>query len=248
MKDHIEIIPKEILQADTIAGDLNKMSTNMDTNGVYHTKNIGNLKKKINQPKGTSDHYILIYQKVLPLQIDKEERYVYILDSAIVEENWNNIMHAALHENQIQIQLTIRNPHKHIKIKPTGIFDTHIDYYNNYQFIKNKNQEKYKQEQLEQAKQLGMLIRNGQIGSTAFDKLATIMQIKTKNEYWKPDDDNIKNKIIEGFQQLYKDDKIIEDKSKQISEIMLHTFEIIEKKNNFRQLDLYLYQKAKPKI
>ena len=248
MKDHIEIIPQEILRADIIAGDLNKMSTSMDINAVYHTKNIGNLKKKINQPKGTSDHYILIYQKVLPLQIDKEERYVYILDSVIVEENWNSIMHAALHENQNQAQLTIRNPHKHIKIKPTGIFDTHIDYYNNYQFIKNKNQEKYKQEQLEQAKQLGMLIRNDQIGSTAFDKLATIMQIKTKNEYWIPDDDNIKNKIIEGFQQLYKDDKIIEDKSKQISEIMLHTIEIIEKKNNFRQFNLYLYQKAKPKI
>ena len=53
-------------------------------------------------------------------------------------------MHDALHENQIQVQLTIRNPHKHIKIKPTGIFDTHVDYYNNYQYIKNKNQEKYK--------------------------------------------------------------------------------------------------------
>ena len=68
-----------------------------------------------------------------------------------------------------------------------------------------------------------MLIRNDQIGSTSFDKLATIMQIKTKNEYRIPDDYNIKNKIIEGFQQLYKDDKIIEDKSKQISEIMLRT-------------------------
>ncbi len=67
MKDHIEIIPQEILQADIIAGQLNKMSTNMDINGVYHTKNIGHLKKKINQPKGISDHYILIYQKVLPL-------------------------------------------------------------------------------------------------------------------------------------------------------------------------------------
>ena len=93
IKDHIEVIPKEILQADTIAGDLNKMSTNMDINGVYHTKNIGHLKKKITQPKGTSDHYILIYQKLLPLQIDNEERHVYILDSAIVEENWNNIMY-----------------------------------------------------------------------------------------------------------------------------------------------------------
>ena len=67
MKDHIEIIPQEILQADIIAGHLNKMSTNMDINGVYHTKNIGNLKKKINQPKGTSGFYILIYQKVLQL-------------------------------------------------------------------------------------------------------------------------------------------------------------------------------------
>ena len=58
-----------------------------------------------------------------------------------------------------------------------------------------------------------MLIRKDHIGRAALDKLASIMQIKTKHEYWIPDDDNIKNKIIEGFQQLYNDDKIIEDKS-----------------------------------
>ena len=156
-------------------------------------------------------------------------------------------MYAALHQNQNQAQLTIRNPHKLIKIKPTGLFDTHIDYYNNYQLIKNKNQEKYKQEQLEQAKQLGMLIRNDQIGSTAFDKLASIMQIKTKHEYWIPDDDNIKNKIIEGFQQLYNDDKIIEDKSIQISEIMLHTIEIIEAKKQLQSIGPLSIPKSKAK-
>jgi len=60
MKNHIEIIPEEILQADIIAGDLNNMETNLEKNGIYQTKSIGHLKEKVKQPKGTSDHYILI--------------------------------------------------------------------------------------------------------------------------------------------------------------------------------------------
>ena len=73
------------------------------------------------------------------------------------------------------------------------------------------------------------------------------MKLKIKHEYWIPDDDNIKNKIIKGFQQLYKDDKIIEDKSIQISEIMLQWLKLYKQKSKFSQLDLCPYQKVKLK-
>ena len=54
-----------------------------------------------------------------------------------------------------------------------------------------------------------MLIRNDQIGSIAYDKLASIMQIRAKNPFWTTDDEATRKKVIEGFKQLYQDDHII---------------------------------------
>jgi len=89
MKNHIEIIPEEILQSDIIAGDLNNMETNWEKNGIYHTKSIGHLKQKVKQPKGTSDHYILIYETALPIEISQSEKTIKILDQTKIQSNWN---------------------------------------------------------------------------------------------------------------------------------------------------------------
>ena len=76
MREHIEIIPQEIINSNIIAGDLNKMNTSMNKDGVYQTNNIGKLIKRINQPKGSSDHYILLYEKELDIPIDNKERTI----------------------------------------------------------------------------------------------------------------------------------------------------------------------------
>ena len=55
MREHIEIIPQEIINSNIIAGDINKMNTSMNKDGVYQTNNIGKFIKRINQTKGSSD-------------------------------------------------------------------------------------------------------------------------------------------------------------------------------------------------
>jgi len=46
MRNHVEIIPQQILESDIIGGDLNGMDTNMERIGIYQARNIGIPKKK----------------------------------------------------------------------------------------------------------------------------------------------------------------------------------------------------------
>jgi len=178
MKNHVEIIPQQILESDIVGGDLNGMDTNMERIGVYQARNIGILKQKIKQPKGTSDHFILKYEKILPVGIEQSEKQIIIQDKKIIKQNWENLIN--LTKEVANTQFKLKNPLKVIKIQRRGYINECINYYEDYETIKNSNQEKYKEEHKKQAKQLGMLIRNDQIGSIAYDKLASIMQIRTK--------------------------------------------------------------------
>ena len=118
MKNHPEIIPEEIIEGDIIGGDLNKMETTMDKDGVYQTKNIGEYKKRTQQPKGTSDHYILIYEKYLPIKIETTEKIKIIQDKNIIENNCNSITNFLTQKSN---QIIINNPNKKIKINLNGL-------------------------------------------------------------------------------------------------------------------------------
>ena len=50
----------------------------------------GIIKKESNNQK-TSDHYILINQKLLPIEIDSNEKTKIIQDKNIIENNWNRV-------------------------------------------------------------------------------------------------------------------------------------------------------------
>ena len=72
-----------------------------------------------------------------------------------------------------------------------------------------------------------MILRNDYISATAYDKLASIMQIKSKNIYWNSPDENMRQNIIEGFRNLYKDDKKINCQTHTIIHKMNETLNII---------------------
>ena len=74
-----------------------------------------------------------------------------------------------------------------------------------------------------------MLIRNEQLGEKACLKMATIMQIKSKNIFYRAEDEQTKEAIINGFKELYKDDNKILEHSEEIVNLMLETLDIIEK-------------------
>ena len=234
MKNHPEIIPEEILEGDIIGGDLNKMEINMDKDGVYQTKNIGNNKKRIQQPKGTSDHYILIYEKILPIEVEKNEKTKIIQDKNIIENNWNNITNFLTQKCR---EIIIKDPNKKIKINTKGLKNNNINYYENFEELKRNNQEKFKEEQKKHALQLGMILRNDYISATAYDKLASIMQIKSKNIYWNSQDEQMRQDIIEGFRNLYKDDKKINCQTQTIIHKMIETLNIIKQQIQLDQID-----------
>ena len=72
-----------------------------------------------------------------------------------------------------------------------------------------------------------MILRNDYISATAYDKLASIMQIKSKNIYWNSPDENMRQNIIEGFRNLYKDDKKINCQKQKIIYKMIEKLNII---------------------
>ena len=75
-----------------------------------------------------------------------------------------------------------------------------------------------------------MLIRNEKLGEKAYLKMATIMQIKSKKIIYRAEDEQIKEKIISGFKELYTDDNKILDHSEEIVNLILKTLDINDKK------------------
>ena len=82
--------------------------------------------------------------------------------------------------------------------------NNHLEYYEDLENIKTKNQQKYKEELEREANNLGMLIRNNQIGSAAYDKIASIMNIKPRNIFWKSDEQITKLKLFKGSKHYIK--------------------------------------------
>ena len=155
MKNHPEIIPEEILEADIIGGDLNKMDTNMENDGVYQVKNIGEIKIRKQQPKGTSDHYILIYEKVMPIAIEDPIKTKTIQDKNVIENNWNSLTNFLTQKSN---NFTINNPNKRIKINIKELANNNINYYEEFEEIKRNNQEIFRKEQRKQAHNLHLTL------------------------------------------------------------------------------------------
>ena len=103
-KEHKEVIPEEILNSVIIGRDLNKMNTSMIEDGVYQTFNAGKLLKRKNQPKGLSNHYILIYEKETEIKIDTYERIITYLNQEICQQSWKRIKEAITKDQHPKIQ------------------------------------------------------------------------------------------------------------------------------------------------
>ena len=64
------------------------------------------LSKRINQQKGSSNHYILIYEKEMEIKIDTDERIITYLNQEIFQKNWKSIKEAIIKKEQPKV----RNP------------------------------------------------------------------------------------------------------------------------------------------
>ena len=76
------------------------------------------------------------------------------------------------------------------KIKPHQLRPDIMNYNDYYEDIKKRNENKFKEEKKRDARELGMLIRNEQLGERAYIKIATIMQTRSKHIFFKSEDDS----------------------------------------------------------
>ena len=85
-------IPQEIWDSEHIIGDLNKLETGYEKQGVYHFKNMGKIIQTIEIPKKISDHPLLILQTEIPIPFKEKYETKTILDRDIIEWNKEKII------------------------------------------------------------------------------------------------------------------------------------------------------------
>ena len=68
-----------------------------------------------------------------------------------------------------------------------------------------------------------------QLGSESYQRLTTLMQIGTKNIWFKPETESQKEKITNGFKELYQHDRIINCTKEDLSTLFLQKLELINK-------------------
>ena len=99
----------------------------------------------------------------------------------------------------------------------------------NFIELKEKEKEKFKEIKQKKAEEINKLIEAKQLGSEPYQRLTTLMQIGTKDIWFKPETESQKEKIIDGFKELYQHNRIINCTKEDLSNIFLQQLELITK-------------------
>ena len=229
-----EIIPQSIWQSEHIAGDMNKTNTGFAVeSNVYHIKNMGKKITKINIPKIISDHPMLIYQMNIPIPYREQYEQIELFDKTILTQNNEEIKKLTQNNNYIP---TFKNPIKKIKRKIHSIKFTNENYTENFNELKEKEKEKFKELKKRKAEEINQLLELKQLGSEPYQRLTSLMQIGTKIVWFKPESNTQKDRIIKGFKELYHHERIIKCTKENISAIFLQQLEIITKIPNITSI------------
>ena len=102
------------------------------------------------------------------------------LDNKIIESN-NKALIQIIENNNIQT--SIKNPIKLIKIKTNKIHINNIEYFNNYEQIEKENIELYKEQKKRNKDELTNLLKSKTLGEDTWIKLTNLMQNKNKYIY-----------------------------------------------------------------
>ena len=196
------IIPEYIQNSTIIGGDMNNADTKMKRYAkVYHVQNIGEITQAINIPKKISDHPILIFQKEMNIPVINTIEEHTTLDNKIIESN-NEALIQIINNNN-NIQTSIKNPIKLIKIKINKIHINNIEYWDNYEQIKNENIELYKEQKKRNKDELTNLLKSKTLGEDTWIKLTNLLQNKNKYVFYKTKNEKQITEITEGFKELY---------------------------------------------
>ena len=191
-ENNLTIIPQQIWDSPILAGDLNKMPTQLTKiEKVYHVKNIGELKEKIVVPNLVSDHKILIFSKEIPIPLNKEYKEIIIQDRNIINNNNQQLKQITAQPDYTPI---FQNPNKKIKIKRHQLTFNNTNYLQDYEKLKNTEKERFKNLREKKVSEIISLLTTNNLGKESQQKLTTLMQIRSKVKWWKSENNNEKKK------------------------------------------------------
>ena len=194
------IIPQEIWDSEHIIGDLNKLETGYEKQGVYHFKNMGKIIQIIEIPKKISDHPLLILQTEIPIPLKEKYETKLILDRNIIEWNKEKIIDITQDKNNPEF----KDPKKTIKQIRHKIKLTNEDYLQDFEHMEQKEKQKFIELKKRKISEINQLLNAQTLGREPYQRLIGLMQFNQSTKWWKPDNQKEREIVIKGFKQLYK--------------------------------------------
>ena len=78
------------------------------------------------------------------------------------------------------------------------------NYFQNFEELKEANKQKFQELKKKKLTELVQLCNANSLGHEPYQRIASLMQIGTKVQWWKPENQEEKKNIIKGFTELYK--------------------------------------------
>ena len=179
---------------------------------------------KITLPKIISDHPMLIYQMNITIPFKDEFEEITLFDKNIIKINNNEI--EKITKNNLYIP-NFKNSSKTIKRRRHEIKLSTENYIQHFEELKAKEKERFKEINKRKAEEITKLIETKQLGSEPYQRLTSLMQLRKINIWFKPESTAQKNKIIQGFKELYNHMHITPCSKQIIANIILQQLETI---------------------
>lgn len=193
-------IPQEIWDSEHIIGDLNKLVTGYEKQGVYHFKNMGKIIQTIEIPKKISDHPLLILQTEIPIPFKEKYETKTILDRDIIEWNKEKIIDITQDKNNPQF----KDPKKTLRQIKHKIKLTNEDYLQDFERMEQKEKQKFIELKKRKISEIHQLLNAQTLGREPYQRLTGLMQLNQSTNWWKSDNQKEREIVINGFKQLYK--------------------------------------------
>ena len=196
------LIDDAVWTADIVFGDLNNAPTGLMRSGVYHHRGIENI-QEITEAKSLSDHPAYRSQANIQAHLVNEERTQEVLVNKIAEHNTIMIKEACTNENWLNIELSLGNPRKTMKIKDNNNIPKEYQYVDDWKELKEHYKNKQKEAQTKKLKNADKLLTNNTQTQEAWLKINSALFRRPENKIWTPNSESELNEVVRGFTTLY---------------------------------------------
>ena len=214
-------IPRHILDADIVAGDLNRHDSDLLREGLYHYKGL-EITEQIDTGN-ISHHKALLAKTLLPFKRKEKMKTKTILSNRIAEDNTRNI---ELFVTGKSLEPKTSNPYIEINIPDIAPEPTIDNYVEEWAKLKEKEEEVLRNLNQNRASKLNSLLTAHSNLDEKWSEIGAILQIKKKGSLYNPDQ-NL-DTYVNGFKIQFNDSGIFKD-NRALGEIILNIFTVCDK-------------------